>query len=231
MRFALHQPSFIPWPGFFYKASKVDALVLLDQTQYPRGFTWINRNRIKGQNKELWLTIPVVKKGLGLQKIDQVLTLQDRRWHKKHLLSIRHNYRQALFFDEHYPFFENLYNNPPERLVDWNISTTKYLYSALGLKENILLQSELGVVEKSTRLIALIAERLGAKVFVAPAPAKGHIDTELLNEHGVQVEWLRFFPPYYPQFWGDFVKNLSVIDLIFLYGPYAWKIISDAQHS
>ena len=48
MRFAAHQPTFMPWPGLIHKAMQVNTLVLLDQVQYPRRFSWINRNRLKG---------------------------------------------------------------------------------------------------------------------------------------------------------------------------------------
>jgi len=32
-----HQPIFLPWPGFFFKAMKADCMVLLDDVQFPQG--------------------------------------------------------------------------------------------------------------------------------------------------------------------------------------------------
>ena len=67
-----NQPYFAPFPGFFYKAHLSDIFVLLDAVQFPRGTTWISRNRFKNDRGTLWMTIPVWKKGLGLQNIDAV---------------------------------------------------------------------------------------------------------------------------------------------------------------
>lgn len=49
-----HQPIFLPWPGFFYKALCADVMVLLDDVQFPLGRTWITRNRLKSAQGEQW---------------------------------------------------------------------------------------------------------------------------------------------------------------------------------
>jgi len=67
-----NQPYFFPYPDFFYKAHLSDIFVILDEIQFPRGATWVTRNRFKNDLGTLWMTIPVWKKGLGLQNIDEV---------------------------------------------------------------------------------------------------------------------------------------------------------------
>ena len=48
MRVTIHQPEFLPWLGFFDKASQANVLVLLDDVQFRRGyFHNRNRNRIR----------------------------------------------------------------------------------------------------------------------------------------------------------------------------------------
>jgi hypothetical protein len=56
---ASEQPYFAPYPGFLYKAHLADAIVILDAVQFPRGTTWISRNRFKNDRGQLWLTVPV----------------------------------------------------------------------------------------------------------------------------------------------------------------------------
>jgi hypothetical protein len=46
-----------------------DAMILLDETLLSRGFSYVNRNRIKGPSGEVWITVPLKKKGRGFQKI------------------------------------------------------------------------------------------------------------------------------------------------------------------
>jgi len=72
MILSTNQPYFAPYPGFFYKAHLSDCLVILDDVQFPHKTTWISRNRFKNDQGTFWMTIPVLKKGLGLQKISQV---------------------------------------------------------------------------------------------------------------------------------------------------------------
>ncbi len=69
MRIGFHQPAFIPWAGFWARLAAVDQMVLLDDTFLARGFTFVNRNRIKGPNGEIWLTVLLKRKGRGRQKI------------------------------------------------------------------------------------------------------------------------------------------------------------------
>ena len=229
MKFATHQPNFIPWPGLVYKAMKADRIVLLDQVQYPRGFSWINRNRLKSMHGVVWFTIPILKKGLGLQIIDQVRVLPDDRWKKKHLMTLEHCYKRAPFFQVHFEFFRHLYSEAPKRLIQWNLATIDHILQSFGLKQGYILQSVLGVRGRGTGLLVNIARELGADIFVAPRQARGQIDTEELNRAEIGIEWIDYHPPIYPQLWGEFVKDLSSLDLLFNYGPHATEILQKAN--
>lgn len=219
----------MPWPGLIHKAMQVDTLVFLDQVQYPRGFSWINRNRLKGMSGPVWFTIPVIKKGQGLQSIDHVRVLNDPRWRRKHLMTVEHCYKNAPFFQEHFAFFEKLYTRAPGKLLHWNMADIDYVFSSFDLHGSYLLQSEIGVKAKGTGLLVAIAERLGANELVAPRAGKGRIDTALLRKAGITVQWLDYQRPVYPQLWGKFIKDLSAMDLLFNCGPYSRRILERAQ--
>ena len=61
---AIHQPNYVPWPGYFHKLAACDVFVHLDAVQYPRGQSFAARNRIKTPNGVTYLTVPVsVPKG------------------------------------------------------------------------------------------------------------------------------------------------------------------------
>ena len=60
MILSANQPYFAPFAGFFHKAILADVFVLLDEVQFPRGTTWMNRNRFKNDQGTLWMTIPVL---------------------------------------------------------------------------------------------------------------------------------------------------------------------------
>lgn len=90
-----YQPFFSPFPAFFYKAYLSDCMVILDDVQFSLRTTWTSRNRFKNDQGTLWITIPVWKKGLGLQQINQVRICQQGNWRKKHLASLKTSYANA----------------------------------------------------------------------------------------------------------------------------------------
>ena len=104
-----NQPYFAPYPGFFSKALRSEIFVLMDAVQFPRGTTWMTRNRFKNDQGTLWLTVPVWKKGLGLQRIDEVRICYEFPWQRKHLASLKTAYGKAPFFEDHLPFLEEKY--------------------------------------------------------------------------------------------------------------------------
>jgi hypothetical protein len=53
------QPYFSPYLGFFNKAYLSDHFIVLNDVQFPRGTTWISRNRWKNDQGALWMTVPV----------------------------------------------------------------------------------------------------------------------------------------------------------------------------
>jgi hypothetical protein len=86
--------------------------------QFPRGTTWISRNRFKNDQGTLWLTIPAWKKGLGLQRIHEVRVCHEFRWVAKHLASLKSAYAKAPYFADHMPFLEEAYLAKFEKLID-----------------------------------------------------------------------------------------------------------------
>jgi hypothetical protein len=137
-----HQPYFSPFSGFFYKAYLADVFVVLDTVQFPRGTTWISRNRFKNDQGTLWLTIPVWKKGLGLQRIHEVRVCHEFRWAAKHLASLKSAYAKAPYFADHMPFLEEAYLARFEKLIDLNLTIIRYLFRQLKIDTEIKLLSE-----------------------------------------------------------------------------------------
>ncbi|HEY7727627.1 MAG TPA: WbqC family protein [Candidatus Eisenbacteria bacterium] len=222
---AAHQPIFLPWPGFFHKAARSERLVLLDDVQFPRGPSWLTRNRLKNENGELWLTVPVVRKGRGLQRIRQVEIYNEIGWRKKHLCGIRQNYVHAPYFTEYVAGLEAIYEKRHSHLAEFTIELIRFLLDALSLPTRVVRQSELGVAGRGTELFIGICERLASDRFLALSPAQKHIDAGVLKEHGIEVVRAGFRPPVYPQLWGDFVCNLSTLDLLLNCGPKARDLV------
>ena len=225
MMISVNQPYFFPFVGFFYKAYLCDNFVILDDVQFPRGTTWITRNRFKNAQGRLWLTVPVIKKGLGLQKINAVRINHDGRWAKKHLNSLKNAYIRAPYFREHQNFLEDLFSTDLEKLIHLNLKIIRYLMQQLQVDTNVVLSSELGIHTKGDKLLLEICSKLGASQLLVQKAARKYVNSDQLSAEGITLSDFRPPSPVYPQLWGDFIPNLSALDLIVNCGPKACDIM------
>lgn len=225
---ATHQPIFLPWPGFFHKAAHADRLVLLDDVQFPTGRSWLTRNRLKNEDGELWLTVPVMRKGRGLQAIRRVEIDNGRGWQRKHLGSIRQNYVHAPYFADYIADIEAVYQANHSLLSEFTTELIAFLLRALSPQTQVLRQSDLGIAGRGTDLLIEVCERLGAGGLLVLSSAEKHIDCGEMKRHGIDIVRAGFRPPVYPQLWGDFIYNLSALDLLLNCGPRSRDIVVGA---
>ncbi|MBW1692551.1 MAG: WbqC family protein [Deltaproteobacteria bacterium] len=226
MILSANQPYFFPFPGFFYKAYLSDILVILDSVQFPRGTTWITRNRFKNNQGTLWMTVPVKKKGLGLQNISDVRICHDDRWGKKHSQSIKSAYLKAPYYKEHMPFVEKLYSLRFESLMDLNLEIIRYLIKHLQVHTPMILLSELNIQAKGNRLVVEICKTLGASTFLTQSAAAKYLDEDVFKAEGISLKTFKPLPLIYPQLWRNFIPNLSALDLMFNCGPKAHGMVT-----
>lgn len=60
VRIAIMQPYFLPYAGYFRLMAGVDAFVVLDDVQFPRG-GWVHRNKLaRMDGPPAWLTMPLM---------------------------------------------------------------------------------------------------------------------------------------------------------------------------
>lgn len=225
MILSANQPYFSPFPGFFHKAHHSDIFVMLDQVQFPLGTTWLSRNRFKNDQGTFWMTVPVWRKGLGLQRIDGVKICHEGRWAKKHLETLKTAYGRAPYFRDHLDFVEGMFSSRIEKLIDLNMAIIRYLMGQLHIETKLVLLSELGIDARGDQMLIEICKRLGASHFLAQHAAKKYLNEDLFQEAGIELKYFR--PPalIYPQLWGGFIPNLSTFDILFNCGPKARDIL------
>jgi WbqC-like protein family len=221
----IHQPEHLPWLGFFDKMRQADIFVLLDTTQFAKD-DFQNRNRIKTKSGSTWLTVPVFKKGRSEQLLLDTEICNDRNWRNQCWSAIYQNYREAPYFDKHKSFFEDLYAHKWSKLVDFNLSIIQYLAEQLGLKTKLVKASELGVYERgSTNVNLTICRKLDADIYLSGKYGKQYLDESQFEEYKIKVKYQDFQHPVYPQLWGEFLSNISAIDLLFNCGDFSSKMI------
>ncbi|HDJ22909.1 MAG TPA: hypothetical protein ENF17_03345 [Candidatus Aminicenantes bacterium] len=230
MKICFSQPAFIPWGGFFARLLFADLMVLLDDTFLAQGFTFVNRNRIKGPDGEIWLTVPLQRKGRGRQKIKDLEIFEKERWGRKFLLTIRHFYRKSIFFEPLFSQIAQIINDPDENFFPLTLNLIKLLQNAWKIDTPLVLQSELKVTGKGTELLVKLARKLQAEEVILSHFAQKKIDFNQFISAGIKVNLHRFQPLPYPQFWGEFCPNLSALDLYLCLGPAGKTLLTKSSY-
>lgn len=225
MVLSFNQPVFIPWGGFFCRLMASDRMVLLDNTLFARGFTFVNRNRLKGPDGETWFTVPVRKKGLGRQKIKDLEIYQKDYWGEKFLSSLAHMYGRSIYFDRIYKPLARIIENRDNRFLNMVVEILESLKANLDIQTPFVLQSEVGVDDRGIKLLIGIATNLGAGEVLLPYPSQSLVDWRQFEQQGIKVKFLKFAAPVYPQFRGDFIKCLSVLDMLFSIGEDSRRLL------
>jgi hypothetical protein len=214
MKVAVHQPNYLPWPGFFHKMFHCDVFVLLDNVQYPRrGFC--NRTMVKSpQGKAVWLTVPVMKSRYAQQIRDVQLFQPEENLAKQHL-TLQHFYGRAPYYRHLADRLEAVFAEKWMHLAPLNVMLIKVFADILGIHTPLLLASSLGELTegKSGRIIAL-CQKLGADTYLSGEGGRAYNDSEAFAAAGIKLVYQKFVPPCYPQGGGNYLSGLSVLDLI-----------------
>ncbi len=220
---SIHQPNFVPWIGYFYKIVNCDVFVFLDNVQYTKN-SFINRNKIKTPQRDRWLTVPVSFK-FG-QLINEVKINNNIQWRKKNLRTIEINYKKAPHFDAIYDLLKSAcFRNQWELLTDLNIKLIDTICQFLDLRVKTIRASTLGFNTSSTDLLIKIIEKLNGKTYLSGKGGANYQDEEKFKQNGISLLYTDFIGPIYPQLYGDFIPNLSIIDLLFNCGKESLKYV------
>lgn len=224
MTIAIHQPEYLPWPGFFNKMLGCDTYVVLDTVEFSRG-GFQNRNRIKLRGKAKWLTIPI--SGSTMIPINEIKIDNSKTWQRTHLDTLKQAYGKSRFFGELADFLNDIYARPFEKLVDANLAVIKYFMNFFGIKRNLVLSSEINPGGRRTDLLIDICRKLGADAYLSGIGGKNYLERDKFQEAEIKLMFQNFTPTQYPQSDGEFIPYLSVLDLIFNCGKeQALKLIS-----
>lgn len=212
----IHQPDFLPYLGFFDRLLKADLYVVLDDVQFVNNGKecWHRRDKIKTAQGEQWITVGVQKTPLGT-KICDVLLNNNNNWRENNLNLLKENYKKAAFFAEIMPYMEKLYSYETDKLLDFNMQSINLLLDLLGISVDSVFASSIPTKGKSNELLVEILQSVKATDYLSGVGARSYYVPEFYSDAGINVLWQDFQHPVYPQLFGDFIPNLSSIDLLF----------------
>ena len=225
-----HQPVYLPWLGLFHKIAQADMFISFNQVQYqPKD--WNNRNQIKTHRGPLWLSVPVLRKGYLDKTISDIEINNREPWAHKHWKSLQLAYSKSPFFKLYADFFQDIYSQRWESLVDLNETMLKGFLGILGIAVPVHSADEWEFHGMKSHLVLDMCTQTNASDYIFGALGRDYADIAAFESAGVKAHFQEYVHPVYPQLHGDFVSHLSVVDLLFNCGDASRDILMSGNLS
>lgn len=206
-----HQPDFLPWLGFFYKASNCDILRVADHVSYSTN--WTNRVKIKSPRGEiLWLTVPVERSRTGTRIADVKIKEVDKNL-KSIVEKIRFCYYRADYFKDLLGISDLIGGYSGENLSNFNMSLIGFCLEQLHIDTEIVFGTKLNLRNGKTEHIVDSCLKLDSSIYVAGQGAD-YLNEDLFNKNRIKLIRSRFVHPVYRQVGDGFMPGLSIIDAV-----------------
>ena len=232
---AAHQPSYLPWLGYFDKLAKADLFVIMDHLQF-EAQNFQNRNRIKLNTGPAWVTVPVERGSQTdtiLDKKIQNTSSPKEHWQRRTWLTIENNYRRAPYFETYADELKDVYTRPWDKLIDLDMHMLQLACKWLGIHRPIIRSSTLELEGQKTDMLIDLCRKVNADAYLTGSGgSQDYLDAEKMGRHGLGVHWQQFEHPTYPQRYAHlgFVPNLGFLDLLLNCGPDSRNILFESSH-
>jgi hypothetical protein len=188
VKVVIHQPDFLPWIGFFHKWAVSDLLIIHDDIQYVKQ-EWQNRDKIKINNSDKWITVPVITKGRGEQNINEVEIVNDHKWGKIILGTLRTFFPKSKNIKEYLPELEEIILKEHKLLINLNMELIYWVGRILKIEVPIKFASECELnTDKTEKLIELL-KVFKADEYYTGLPSKDYLNEELLLQNGIKISY------------------------------------------
>lgn len=222
MKLAVMQPYLFPYLGYFQLIHAVDTFVVYDDVNYIKG-GWINRNNILNQGRSQRVTLAV--SGASPNKhINQVGVGGNG---ESMLKSIYHAYTKAPQFKAVYHLLESVLLQEETNLAVYLEKGLRLICDYLDLHPEWHVSSGIAKNEalRGQDKILDICAVLEATHYINLSGGRGLYDRETFKERGVRLSFIESRPVSYPQFRGEYVPNLSIIDMMMFNSKEQCKLL------
>lgn len=213
------QPYFLPYIGYWQLLNAVDRYVLYDDVHYiNRG--WINRNRILINGAPSYLTIPLHGASQN-KKICEIQVGIDDKYRTKNLRMVELAYKKAPWFEQVFPLYENILQNPEQNLAAYLEYSIRKVCSYLKIETEILLSSSLpkDPALKGQDKILDLCRQLDATDYINAIGGRALYDPAAFAANGIRLHFLQTGDVKYPQFGMEFCPSLSILDVMMFNSP------------
>ena len=190
MTIAIHQPNYLPWPGYFLKMASCDTFVFLDHVKYTKsGYT--RRTKIQHNNgSDQWLTVPLAKHS-DFSPIKE-LQVAHIHWAQKHQSLLYERYHRLPFYHEcmdvMHPLIQNIKFG--KSLCHVNMQIILEIKDILGLSCNTLVSSNLPLDNTYADVNMDICKAIGASEYISGKGGDKYQNGEVYLSKGIELKIL-----------------------------------------
>ncbi len=212
-----HQPNYLPYPGLIGKIMQSDCFIFVSNVQFEKK-SWQNRNRIKGANGEIMLTVPTLTKGKYEQKISEVVIDNKSDWRSKHFQAFVLSYKKAPYYKEFIPFLEDVYSRHWDSLMELDIHIMKHILEVLDSQTILYYDTEYDFDGKKTDYLVDMTRKLNCNTYLSNKGSENYVDIDKFIENGLNHQYLNYNGIEYRQCFKGFIPFLSIFDMLFNIG-------------
>lgn len=185
---AIHQPNFLPWPGYFHKINCCDHFVFHDDIQLQwNGFTRRVRLPVTFQSRQTrWINLPISPAD-RLKPIHEINIETGSPQLISILQTIKGLYGGAPCFKQVFPLVERCILQQEPRLNHFNANCIIILCEALGIDLSYQWAHQMNVKGHSTEKICNLMQECHAGHYLSGMGGTGYLDKELLKENNIRV--------------------------------------------
>jgi hypothetical protein len=181
---------------------------------------------VKQPNGSHWLTVPVL--GVRSQKLISEMEVDDAKpWRQSHLDCLANCYRKAPYFREMMNVVESVFSIPTNKLSDVTVSSTKALANYFEIDSHVtyVAGDALGAQGKKTDKVLDYVQKVQGNIYLTGHGAANYLEHEMLEEHGIHTEYIKYQLKPYPQLNGAFTPYVSALDLVANMGKAGRELI------
>jgi hypothetical protein len=218
------QPYLFPYLGYFQLIHAVDKFVLYDDVNYIKG-GWINRNNILINNRKHLFTVSL--SAPSPNKLINAIEIKDDFCSL--LKTMRSSYGRAPFFQDTFSLLRDIFSSEERNLSRFLIRSIVALARHLGLKTEFIVSSSLEKDKslKGQEKVLDICGALGAGTYINPVGGAALYDRVEFASRDIALKFLKMTPIAYKQFNGEFVPDLSIVDVMMFNSPEAVREMLD----
>ena len=227
MKLTVVQPSWFPNVRLLSRIASADVVVWGDVFLYKKHDT-INRTKIKTIAGPQWLTIPVLTKRKKKQRIIDVHIDVDHHWKHQHLKSLEVSYQKSPYFFFLSEGIRELIYREWLTLEELLFQSTLFLCKKMNINVYFVKSSDLPLVKERSERVVQWMKACGCDSYLIPGEDESLIDVNFIKQQGVSLFSFNFKEQKYHQLFGDFLSDLSGLDLLFNEGELSRSILLKA---